>query len=44
MRPLYPKARRILLTPTRDGIPGDLPAGVEAMPAYAWLLASPGAG
>ncbi len=37
----FPRARRRLLTLHREGIPGDLPAGVEAQPAYEWLLAPP---
>jgi predicted AAA+ superfamily ATPase len=37
----YPQARCRLLTLTRDGLPTDLPAGVVAEPAYAWLLGAP---
>ena len=37
----FPQARKRLLTLSGDGIPGDLPAGVEAQPAYEWLLAPP---
>jgi predicted AAA+ superfamily ATPase len=35
---LFPRAERILLTLTRDTVPGELPAGVIAQPAYEWLL------
>ena len=34
----FPRARRRLLTLTRDGLPKELPPGVIAEPAYAWLL------
>ena len=37
----FPHARKRLLTLTRDGIPDELPAGVEAQPAYEWLLTPP---
>ncbi len=34
----FPKARRLLLTLTRNGLPSDAPKGVRAQPAYEWLL------
>lgn len=34
----HPRATRRLLTLTQDGLPGALPAGVHAQPAYEWLL------
>ncbi len=37
----FPDARKRLLTLTRDGMPGDVPSGVEAQPAYEWLLTPP---
>ena len=37
----FPRARQRLSTLTRDGIPDELPAGVEAQPAYEWLLTPP---
>ena len=37
----FPRAGQRLLTLTRDGIPDELPAGVEAQPAYEWLLTPP---
>ena len=37
----FPHARQRLLTLTRDSIPDELPAGVEAQPAYEWLLTPP---
>ena len=37
----FPRARKRLLTLTRDSIPDELPAGVEAQPAYEWLLTPP---
>ena len=37
----FPHARKRLLTLVREGIPGDLPPGVAAQPAYEWLLAPP---
>jgi hypothetical protein len=39
----FPRARRRLLTLTRDGLPASVPAGVVAEPAYLWLLRPPGA-
>lgn len=39
----FPQAGKRLLTLIREGIPGDLPAGVQAQPAYEWLLAPPDA-
>jgi len=38
---LFPGAGKRLLTLTHDGDPGEVPAGVEAHPAYEWLLARP---
>ena len=35
----FPGAGKRLITLTRDGIPAELPAGVEALPAAEWLLA-----
>lgn len=34
----HPRAAKRLLTVTQDGLPGALPAGAVAEPAYAWLL------
>ncbi|MGI9301933.1 MAG: ATP-binding protein, partial [Gammaproteobacteria bacterium] len=34
----FPKARRRLLTLTRDGAPADVPSGVTCQPAYEWML------
>jgi hypothetical protein len=34
----FPRAKRRLLTLTRDGLPKELPPDVIAEPAYAWLL------
>jgi predicted AAA+ superfamily ATPase len=39
----YPRAVRRLLTLTRDGLPGEVPPGVIAQPAYEWLLGASGA-
>lgn len=36
---LFPQATRRLLTLTRDGLPAEAPPGVEAQPAYEWMLA-----
>lgn len=36
----YPDAVKRLLTLTSDTLPGDLPPGILAQPAYVWLLAS----
>lgn len=36
----FPNARRCLLTLTRSGLPPELPRGIEAKPAYEWLLAA----
>lgn len=36
--PLHPQARRRLLTTTVDGLPRELPDGVEAEPAWRWML------
>lgn len=38
----FPKARRLLLTLTHDGLPSEVPRGVTAQPAYEWLLSTPG--
>ena len=38
---MFPRARKRLLTLTRDGLPDDVPADVEAQPAWEWLLAEP---
>jgi len=40
---VHPKARKRLLTLTRDGKPAAAPPGVTVQPAYEWLLAAPGA-
>ena len=37
---LFPKAKRRLLTLTRDALPPKIPRGVEAQPAYEWMLAT----
>ena len=34
----HPKARRRLLTLTRDALSADVPQGVTAQPAYEWML------
>ncbi len=34
----FPNARKRLLTLTRSGLPSDVPRGIEATPAYEWLL------
>jgi predicted AAA+ superfamily ATPase len=38
----YPHATKRLLTPTRAAIPGKLPVGLSAQPAYEWLLSKSG--
>ena len=38
---LFPHARKRLLTLTRDGLPAEAPADVEAQTACEWLLAPP---
>ncbi len=38
---LFPKARRRLLTLTRDGAPAEIPEGVIVQPAWEWLLGDP---
>jgi predicted AAA+ superfamily ATPase len=38
---LFPEARKLLLTLTRDGLPHETPADVLAQPAYVWLLMPP---
>ena len=40
---LFPRARKWLLTLTRDGLPAEAPADVEVQAAWEWLLAPPGA-
>jgi hypothetical protein len=40
VRRLYPKATMRFLTATRDALPGAVPAGVVAQPAYEWMLTS----
>ena len=35
---LHPSATRRLLTPTRDSLPREVPAGIVAQPAYEWML------
>ncbi len=40
---MHPRARKRLLTLTRDGQPAAAPPGVTVQPAYAWMLAGPGA-
>ncbi len=37
----HPNARQLILTLTRDGLPSAMPAGVQAEPAYVWLLTPP---
>ncbi len=37
----FPHARKRLLTLTRDGLPYETPADVQAHPAYVWLLMPP---
>ncbi len=39
----YPRARKRLLTLTRDGVPAGLPAGTEVQAAHEWLLRPPAA-
>ena len=38
---LFPRARKRLLTLTRDGLPAEAPADVEVQAACEWLLAPP---
>lgn len=38
---LFPKARKVLLTLTMDGMPPETPNGVAAQPAYVWMLMPP---
>jgi uncharacterized protein len=38
---LFPRARKRLLTLTRDGLPREIPTEVLAQPAYVWLLTPP---
>jgi predicted AAA+ superfamily ATPase len=40
----YPRAKRRLLTLTRDGAPSDVPPGIVVQPAYEWMLAEPSTG
>ena len=35
----HPEAKQLLLTLTQEGLPSELPAGAEALPAWKWLLA-----
>ncbi len=35
---LFPNAKRLLLTLTRDGFPARVPAGVVVQPVYEWML------
>jgi hypothetical protein len=35
------RARRLLLVLQRTDVPRSVPAGVEVLPAYEWLLAAP---
>lgn len=37
----HPRASKRLLTLTQDGLPGNIPPGIQAQPAYEWLLESP---
>ncbi len=39
---LFPKARRRLLTLTRDALPPTVPRGIRVQPAYEWMLAGLG--
>jgi predicted AAA+ superfamily ATPase len=36
---LFPRAKKRLLTLTRDGSPADVDEDVHVQPAYAWMLA-----
>jgi uncharacterized protein len=36
---IFPRAKRRLLTLTRDAVPLKVPRGVRAQPAYEWMLA-----
>ena len=38
----FPGAIKRLLTLTNDGIPNEVPADVQAQPAYEWMLSHPG--
>jgi uncharacterized protein len=38
---LFPKARKVLLTLTMDGMPPETPTGVAAQTAYVWMLMPP---
>jgi hypothetical protein len=38
---IYPGARRVLLTLTRDGMPAEAPADIVVQPAYEWFLSEP---
>ena len=38
---LYPEARLLLLTLTRDALPAEVPPGIVAQPAYEWMLLGP---
>jgi uncharacterized protein len=37
----HPEASLRLVTLTRDGAPGEAPAGIDVIPAYAWMLEGP---
>ena len=39
--PRFPNARALILTATRAGLPPHVPGGVQAVPAYEWLLRFP---
>ena len=41
---VHPRARKRLLTLTRDGAPAEPPLGVIVQPAYEWMLATAGDG
>lgn len=38
---LHPEVKRRLLTLTRDAVPSEVPPGIDARPAYEWLLSLP---
>jgi predicted AAA+ superfamily ATPase len=40
----HPRAKLRLLVLTEDSMPPEIPAGVQAQPAYEWLLAAPAEG
>lgn len=41
-RILFPQARRLLLSLTRDTLPSRAPRGIILQPAYEWMLGTPG--